>query len=248
MIKTIKSFLLNGLAHYNLSNRIEYLGLILRLGFPVNKMMRINTLLKVNFIYVISLRYKSDRRRFIKNQLNKQKINFSFVDAAEGCAEGDKSIISDRSVSYLTLGSVGCWISHYKVWSRIAKSGFCSVVLEDDVKVNDNFMYNLNYALSLIPSDADVVYINSGNNYLRNMRYLVNNIAFVPYQIRNGAYAYCVTKQGAIKLLNLISDVQVTRGGVDSAIGALIRNKEINAYHLLNPLCMVDFSFGSSTK
>jgi GR25 family glycosyltransferase involved in LPS biosynthesis len=248
MIKTIKSFLLNGLAHYNLSNRIEYLWLILRLNHPVNRLIEINSSLKVDFIYVISLCDKLDRRKFIGSQLNRQKINFSFVNADEGYKEAAVDIISNRSVSYLTPGSVGCWTSHYKVWGLIAKSGLCSIVLEDDVKLNDNFMHHFNSILSLIPLDADVIYISSGNNYVRNMRYLVNGIAFVPYQIRNGAYAYCVTKKGVMKLLALIPGIKVTRGGVDSAIGVLIRNKKINAYHLLNSLCNVDFSFDSSTK
>jgi GR25 family glycosyltransferase involved in LPS biosynthesis len=248
MIKTIKSFLLNGLAHYNLSNRIEYLWLILRLNYPVNKVVEIKSSLRADSIYVISLRYKSDRRKFMEDQFNRQKIKFVFVNAAECYEEATVDIISNRSVSYLTPGSVGCWTSHYKVWDLIAKSGLCSIVMEDDVKLYDDFMYHFNNILGLIPLDADIVYISSGNNYARNMRYLVNGVAFVPYQIRNGAYAYCVTKKGAIKLLTLIPVIKVSRGGVDSAIGVLIRNKKINAYHLLNSLCDVDFSFGISTK
>ena len=248
MIKTIKSFLLNGLAHYNLSNRIEYLWLILRLNYPVNKVVEIKSSLRADFIYVISLRYKSDRRKFMEDQFNRQKIKFLFVNAAECYEEATVDIISNRSMSYLTPGSVGCWTSHYKVWNLIAKSGFCSIVMEDDVKLHDDFMCHFHDVLGLIPLNADVVYISSGNNYARNMRYLVNGVAFVPYQIRNGAYAYCVTKKGAMKLLTLIPSIKVARGGVDSAIGVLIRNKKINAYHLLDSLCDVDFSFGSSTK
>lgn len=248
MMKVIKSLLFNGLAHYNLRNRIEYISLRLRLRFPVNKIEIVSSPLKADFIYVISLHTKYDRRIFMKNQLNRQMIKFSFEDAVEGYKEATVDIISNRSVSYLTPGSVGCWISHYKVWGLIAKSGICSIIMEDDVKLNDDFMRRLNDMLGLIPLDADVIYISSGNNYTRNMRYMVNGIAFVPYQIRNGAYAYCVTGQGAMKLLTLIPYVKVTRGGIDSAIGALIRNKEINAYHLLDSLCNVDFSFGSSTK
>jgi GR25 family glycosyltransferase involved in LPS biosynthesis len=248
IINTIKSFVLNGLAHYNLRNRIEYISLRLRWEFPINKTRRIDSPSKVDFIYVISLRNKHDRRRFMENQLNEQEIKFSFKDAVEGNKEASVDIISDRSLFYLTPGSVGCWISHYKVWGLIAESGICSIVMEDDVKLSDDFMRRFNSLLSLIPLDADVIYISSGNNYVRNMRYLVNDIAFVPYQIRNGAYAYCVTRQGAVKLLALIPGIKVTRGGVDSAIGVLIRNKKINAYHLLDSLCNVDFSFGSSTK
>lgn len=248
MIKLLKSFFLNGLAHYNLSNRIEYLKLIFRLNTPSSRIIKIDLPLRVDFIYIISLRDKYDRRNFIKRQLGNQGIEFSFEDATKGYDETFASVISNRSVSYLSLGSIGCWISHYKVWNIVARISDCFVIIEDDVRIYSDFMHKLNCSIELIPGDADIIYINSGNNYLRNMRYLVNNIAFVPYQIRNGAYAYCLTKKGAVKLLELIPFVEVTRGGIDSAIGVLIRNKKINAYHLLKPLCEVNFSFGSSTK
>ena len=183
------------------------------------------------------------------NQLQAQRINYWFFNAIEGKQRINRDIISERSRRYLTNGSVGCWVSHFKIWEAFRfESESCVIVLEDDVKLFENFIFKVNEVIKFTPSDADIIFISTGNNYSRNRRIIINNFIFVPYQVRNGAYAYVITRQGAYNLTRLIKFVKVTRGGIDSAIGSLIRDKKINAYHLLDSLCEVDFSFGSNTK
>jgi GR25 family glycosyltransferase involved in LPS biosynthesis len=249
-LKIIKALIFNGVAHYNIKNRIEYLGLLLRFSKPHKENMLVKTPLSVEHIYIVSLEKEVARRLLMREELANQSILYDFVNATAGYDYEDKAdMISNRSLNYLSRGSIGCWISHYRIWQIISNNiNKGALVFEDDVRIVDNFLSRLNKQLNLVPDDFDLLFLASGNNYRHNMRYIINDVIFVPYQIRNGAYAYLLTRKGASKLMRLIPSVQVTRGGIDSAIGSLIRDKKIIAYHLIEPLCWVDYSFDSSTK
>ncbi|MGI4865964.1 MAG: glycosyltransferase family 25 protein [Janthinobacterium lividum] len=250
MWRTIKSYIFNGLAHYNVRNRIEYIRLLLRVSdVPIVKQRLAK---RVNYIYtyVISINSHFERRQFMSSQLDSQKINFVFVDATVGKNIGEYyNFISDKSLKYLTEGSVGCWISHLRVWQMVARgeNGYY-IILEDDVNLFENFLQNIKCSLTKVSNDFDILFLGTGNNYKHNRRFIINNEIFVPYQLRNGAYSYILTPNGARKLIELIPNVKVARGGIDSAIGALIRDCKILAYHLIIPVCQVDYSFGSFTK
>jgi len=75
------------------------------------------------------------------------------------------------------------------------------MIFEDDIILAKNFNNELNYALEGVPLDFDILFLNSGNNYPHNKRAIVNGKVFIPYQIRNGAYGYIVSYNGARKLL-----------------------------------------------
>lgn len=249
MIHILQKYLYNALAHYTIKNRIEYLKLILRIRKPKNIKKPIGNY-TISNTYIISLQKHSNRRRSILKYLITEGKSFSFIKAVEGKTPYYKDIpMSIRTYNFLSKGSIGCWLSHYKTWSiAFNKRDVCSIIFEDDVILVEEFYKKLNNIINIIPDDFDILYLNSGNKKPRNYRYTVNSTFFIPYQIRNGAYAYIISKSGIDKLMHYAPEVRVTRGGIDSAIGSLIRNNMINAYHLIDPLCWVDFSYSSSTK
>ncbi|UOR04160.1 glycosyltransferase family 25 protein [Hymenobacter aerilatus] len=198
----------------------------------------------------MSLKTSLNRRAIFKNRFDNENLKYVIIDGFTGLdAYIFPNAISVRSKQYLSKGSIGCWLGHYSIWMEAANQKLeYSMIFEDDVILTKDFNNLLSCAFDKVPSDFDILFLNSGNNYPHNKRFIVNELFFTPYQIRNGAYGYIISYNGAIKLLNMIPTVQVTRGGVDSAIGVLIRNKRITAYHLNEPLCWVDFSFISSIK
>lgn len=250
MFKKLSALFLNSLAHYTLSNRLEYFLLLIRIKPPFTIQLKPKNQPFTYDVYVISMVKSRDRRLFISKQFEQQEIMFKFTDATIGkMIAGHENSISTRSFYYLTSGSVGCWVSHYRVWQDIINtSATYSIVLEDDVIIEKKFKEKINRIFAAAPELADIIFLNTGNNYLHNRRAIVNDVFFVPYQIRNGAFGYILTAQGAAKLINMVPNTKVARGGIDSAIGALIRNSSINAYHLIQPLCWVDYTFGSATK
>ncbi|TGE21071.1 glycosyltransferase family 25 protein [Hymenobacter metallicola] len=249
MIYLLQKYLYNAFAHYTIKNRIEYLKLILRIRKPTNIKKQTGNYIISN-TYIISLQDHINRRESFLKHLIAERKKFSFIKAIEGKTPYYKDIpISRRSYNYLNKGSIGYWLSHYKTWAiALNQHNNCSIIFEDDIVLVDNFYEKLDKAIKIIPNDFDILYLNSGNKQMRNYRYIVNSIFFIPYQIRNGAYAYVISRSGIDKLMHYVPGVRVTRGGIDSAIGALIRNNMINAYHLIDPLCWVNFSYVSSTK
>lgn len=248
--KLFGSLVLNTLAHYNFSNRIEYAKLRLRWHKPPEVKRIVGKPICIRQTFVLSLKTSLNRRSVIKKRFDNEKLEYTISDGVIGLdtCKSAKSI-STRSVNYLSKGSIGCWLGHYSIWTEAANRKLeYSMIFEDDIILAKNFNDKLNHVFARVPPDFDILFLNSGNNCPHNKRMIINEQVFVPYQIRNGAYGYIISYDGARKLLSMVPTVRVTRGGIDSAIGSLIRNKNLIAYHLNEPLCWVDFSFGSSTK
>ena len=250
VIKLFSSFVLNAFAHYNFSNRVEYIKLRLRWHKPPEVRRVVDEQVCIRQTFVLSLKASLNRRSVAKKRFDNEKLSYTIYDGViwlDTCKS--PNAISIRSANYLSKGSIGCWLGHYSIWVEVVNIKLeYSIIFEDDIILAKNFNNELNYALVGVPPDFDILFLNSGNNYPHNKRAIVNGKVFVPYQIRNGAYGYIVSYNGARKLLSMVPTVQVTRGGVDSAIGSLIRDRLILAYHLNEPLCWVDYAFSSSTK
>jgi len=246
-LKLFSSLILNTFAHYSFSNRLEYIKLRLRWHDPPAIKCIVDESICIQQTFVLSLNTSLKRRSIIKNRFDKEKVNYTITD---GIVWPDickfPNAISTRSANHLSKGSIGCWLGHYSIWIDIVNRKLeHSIIFEDDIILAKNFNKKLDYALEAVPPDFDILFLNSGNNYPHNKRVIINEKIFIPYQIRNGAYGYIISYIGAKKLLSMVPNIQVTRGGVDSAIGSLIRNKNIKAYHFNKPLCWVDFSLGS---
>jgi GR25 family glycosyltransferase involved in LPS biosynthesis len=250
MFRLIGSLFFNIFAHYTLSNRLEYIKLRVRRGNPPQINQPLGEPIHISRTFVLSLSGSINRQSKIENRFSKEKVDYTIAEGVLGMESSRTSYaISDRSLSYLTYGSIGCWLGHYSIWGNVHREGAeHSMVFEDDVILAQDFKHRLDSVLQFTPKDFDIIFLNSGNNYPHNKRVVINDSIFIPYQIRNGAYGYIISLSGVNKLLKMIPSVKVTRGGIDSAIGALIRNKKILAYHLNEPICWVDYSFPSSTK
>ncbi|MCI3203360.1 MULTISPECIES: glycosyltransferase family 25 protein [Pandoraea] len=107
--------------------------------------------LKLPPVVVVSLIDSHDRRAHITGQLQKAGIPFRFFDAermSEYPATYDVTARLRTYASHLTLGEVGCYDSHYRIWEELARSNddaWC--VLEDDVDLTPDFGSRLVLAL-----------------------------------------------------------------------------------------------------
>ena len=100
-------------------------------------------------VFVISLAHATERRAGIVANLDNLNIRHEIINAVDG-AQLDLFAYKDRlnlELSKklfgrpLTAGEIGCYLSHYQLWERIvAESIPYAVVLEDDVRCNEDFM------------------------------------------------------------------------------------------------------------
>jgi alpha(1,3/1,4) fucosyltransferase len=145
---------------------------------------------------------------------------------------------------------IGCYLSHITAWSKIASGlGNMTLILEDDVRFNKDWINVWNKSLSSMPDDAELIYLGGVlppnkvglplclekiNEY---WSYIKPNTFFTPYPsptFHFCAYSYILTKKGAQKLLYyLTTQNKVLFNGCDHLIGC----SEVGLKkYIINPL------------
>ena len=120
--------------------------------------------------YVINLERRPDRlQNFCKK--NSDKINVMLAKAIDGrllefnqqISINGNPIISKKLTerfSGLKIGEIGCFLSHYFLWKKIATSDKPCIIFEDDVVLCDDFNKKLNSIIEKgVPSNCDVLYL-----------------------------------------------------------------------------------------
>ncbi len=184
-------------------------------------------------ILIISLTHALGRRKFMREQMARLKIDYEFFDAVDGnklshtyvnrfkIKEGEQCIGRP-----LSKGELGCVFSHLHVYEKmLAENIEKLIVLEDDVQLNDDFAVLINN-LNSAPLQWDLAYIGYSpglkatpffgkNIYPLNLwesRVLPIPAAATSTKYRIGppifslwgAYAYAITKKGAEQLIQAI--------------------------------------------
>lgn len=123
--------------------------------------------MKLPPVIVISLTDSHARRAHITEQLKRADIPFRFFDAErprEYPASYDAQTRLRTYGNHLTLGEVGCYDSHYRIWQDLARSNediWC--VLEDDVRLAPGFAVRLSHAVNT-PTPWGVMRLNEGGD------------------------------------------------------------------------------------
>ena len=115
-------------------------------------------------VWVLNLERSVERRRFMKEQLDRLGFHYEFVAAVDG-----RSLSRDHLGLYskaealrckhreLGRGEVGCAISHASMWQRLVETNHDAVlILEDDVLVGEMLVRILSL-IDVFPDDWDVV-------------------------------------------------------------------------------------------
>jgi FkbM family methyltransferase len=122
--------------------------------------------------------------------------------------------------------TIGCSLSHLEIWTRLSKEpdeNACYLILEDDTRLSPDWRETLERTFSngQVPDDWDVLYLGGvlpkhENNFIQCkeivsgniFRVAPNNFWFwqeIPDRYFHfGAYAYLLSKKGAIKLMEII--------------------------------------------
>lgn len=202
-------------------------------------------------ILVISLK-NSPRRETISKRLTGLGLNFEFFDAIYG---KDLSEAQLKKIDFefypknygakkpLTLGEIGCAISHVNVYEYIVKNNLEeTIVLEDDAIVSLYFEEILQSALAKAPKRREIIFLDHGKAkvypFMRNLperyrlaRYRVPSKNSKRSIIRTTGYI--ITLSGAKKLLKQAYPIRMPS---DYLTGLLQLNK-LNAYGI-EPACV----------
>lgn len=242
--------ILNGFAiKYNVGDLINYIRFLFS-NKIIYKQRTIDSkkyLIKVN---VISLPFRSDKRKFITDQFKNLNIPFEFFNAIHGKAEysriKNENGYSDNSLKFLSKGSIGCIESHISIWKDLLSSEYDAfLIFEDDVVINISYDGLLKQFYT-IPEDFDIVYLGSGSYKNRFNAKLISKNLFVPFSIRKGAYGYLISKKGINKLLMSLLPIEITCGGIDTILGVLTMKKKLITYHFTPSICHINYKLPSN--
>jgi glycosyl transferase, family 25 len=109
--------------------------------------------------YVINLDRSKDRReRFDRYNMN--YLNYKYITGIDGKLL-DRTTIPTSQISKdnctFSDGSMGCALSHLKLWEKCIELNKPILVMEDDVVVNVNFNLYVDQIMNMVPSDFDII-------------------------------------------------------------------------------------------
>ncbi|MBC7923698.1 MAG: glycosyltransferase family 25 protein [Ferruginibacter sp.] len=202
-------------------------------------------------IVVISLPFRTDRREDVRRRMSRLQLPFTFFEAIHGrsarLSPSDERLFSPLAKRYLSPGSIGCALSHVRVWQQtVERGGVGCLVLEDDALLPDSFAEDLRRWLPEVPPDFDILFLGSGKTAPGDIRRFVSQHVFEPFYPREGMYAYVVSARGAKNLLTNLFPIHLANGGIDTAVGKLVRQRRLRAYHFLPVLCRADLASPSN--
>lgn len=130
-------------------------------------------------IFVISLRSATDRRDRSKAALEKLGLSFEFIDGVDGNAltRNEISAVYDEAGNHrdfkhqLSPPEIGCYLSHYTAWQKIAELSTPAIVLEDDFQISDDFSELLDYIQEFDLPRA-LIKLEGGERRAKNLRRL----------------------------------------------------------------------------
>lgn len=233
-------------------------------------------------VYVISLKRSTERQEHVKNVL--REVEFTFFWGVDG-RKLDKTDLIDENVyseekaiefSFdnlgMSLGEIGCALSHIKIYEDVVKNNFQRVLIfEDDLFLNNQIDIDIKKCLSELPEKWDLVYLGDlGNNDKISTKNFIKLHVLYPVlgifsnrfnrkRLRDhyprkysnnldyaglqwGLHAYGVTNKCSKILLEEL--LPLTRE-VDTAIGLLTVNRIINSYRFRKKLFVQNRSFES---
>lgn len=119
-------------------------------------------------IFVISLLRSHERRAAIQKQMAHLGLSFTFFDAVDGklLDDNDLSKVDLKLAEVfcghsLSLGEVGCALSHIRLYEMMVKNNISkAIVLEDDIHIHMHFKSVVEAALKI--SSSEIIFIHHG--------------------------------------------------------------------------------------
>jgi len=173
-------------------------------------------------IYVINLKNDHSRLQSFFNFIKKQNIStegrkwnrFNAIDGSDINNIKEENLVNkEKMLNYWKKnpGSIGCYLSHLKLWERILKDGTeYTLILEDDSYFTLNGLVNLEIVMKTAKKlEWDILYV--GHNILKGVK--IHPLLLRPgvpgkggnsIGINSGLYGYVVRRSNLQKLINIV--------------------------------------------
>lgn len=209
-----------------------------------------------NTAYVINLDREKSRWKHVTQQLQTHlpSINVTRISAIDGTDPLAKKVSDWETIStglckwFCTNSQISCALSHLKSWKQFLDSNLTNVLIcEDDVYFRDTLEPLLDKVARQLPHDFDILYLGCNecdrdeekHTWWGEMLHVVSNgksseqkiiseNIYVPH-IAFGLHCYLISRKGATKLVNILSQGLVSH--VDYTINIHHHDLKLYAVH-----------------
>ena len=156
--------------------------------------------------YVISLERRQDRRNHFIEKNKDKVLSWSFFDAFDAKGIGltydklkklgydtDQTWKDQDDGQHLSVGAVGCFISHFRLWEICIKLNCPIMILEDDVIIENEFNYQ--DIIDLVNEGYNLIY--PGYAEMGNAKSVEGKTGFVIPDCAYWTSSYVVTPDAA---------------------------------------------------
>jgi glycosyl transferase family 25 len=161
-------------------------------------------------VYVINLDCADERMLSMEKQLSEINVKYERIPAIKGNSLTEAEIKKEYSATLnkeffradLTLGEIGCYISHKNVWRKmVAENIEFAVILEDDMILEKHFIQLFSHSETL--KKYDLIKLADNRNHLpKHISKLDQQFELINFtKIPNCTTGYTINLAGAKKLL-----------------------------------------------
>jgi collagen beta-1,O-galactosyltransferase len=165
-------------------------------------------------VHMINLKRRPERRIKMELTMKELGLDFKHFEAVDGktltddvLVEKGITLLPEYSDPYhkrqMTMGEIGCFLSHYMIWQRMIELGQEEVlILEDDIRFEPFFMERADQLMkeARFIGGWDMIYF--GRKRLQeNENFIKESENFVHVSYTYWTLGYVITLEGAKKLL-----------------------------------------------
>ena len=195
--------------------------------------------------FIISLDKNKERQDYLKKEVYPKLKNYfkcaafdAELDDANDILKDNNIFLSDTFYDKCSEGQLGCFLSHFQLWKYIIKSNLdLAIILEDDVKIYNNFNKIIDTVYENLPVKFDYVHLFIHPDK-QNIQYLEGKDGdIIPAEDNFGTVAYMVSLRGAKRLVKLTELLKI-QAPVDRQINFCIQHNFIKAFMIKKPFLL----------
>ncbi|EAH6868987.1 glycosyltransferase [Campylobacter lari] len=214
-------------------------------------------------IFIINLERACDRKEYIQNLCKKYNLDFEIISAIDGkqLSKDYISQMTDKNLSLhfikreLTLGEIGCALSHKKCFERMFELELNEcIILEDDAFFDEKLLYILELQ-NIFPKNLELLLLGHYRQVYPDDGFRIESPFSLRYDYKldatyhlkrlvgggNGTHGYYINKKGAIKMYNFLKKIIVPYDHCTS------NDNIINVYALYPVVITTHELYGSQT-
>ncbi|CAG8560402.1 8142_t:CDS:1 [Acaulospora morrowiae] len=193
-------------------------------------------------IYVVHLEHRKDRLFKMMAIEKELDVDFEFFPAVN--LNDSETLNKYHHFHHKNPNHKACYVSHYRILDSIVSKGYkSSLILEDDVDMEVNFLSLVKNVFRLLPSDWEIIYFGHCNRGEDRGDFIGEALDFKVYKSSSPActHGYAVSLTGAKKLFR-----ELINGSLpyDLQIRIPIRSGKFKSYTLI-PSAIIQWVYGN---